>query len=454
MLVGCRVVAVGMVAVVVAICGCDGGAQRVAESPTHEQYSARLAAVGVATTLLGREWLAAATAALTAPLPVTPPYSHAGGFVGHEADAIGLAFTGIAGQTLTVTLTLSAPQSSADAGSVGRIYAEVFRVVPPADHARHVWLAALPAGEGQLAVELPEDATYVVRVQPQLLVDARYQLALELDAVLPFPVSGFHTDVVGSFFGNERDAGARHHEGVDIFAPRSTPVLAVAAGRATARVNKLGGNTVWLSTAGKSYYYAHLERQAITGTQWVSEGDVLGFVGNTGNAVTTPPHLHFGVYQWGSGAIDPLPLLGSAHFASELRIANFALHYVKTQGTQLNFRRGPSARSKIISQLPAATVLAASAASGDWLRVRLPEPGAEWGWIHSRYQTPLAKPLRGWRADGAGFLFAATCAGGAPVQFVAPNTELEVLAQVTGCLLLRDPRTGRQGWIAAAPEVF
>jgi hypothetical protein len=155
----------------------------------------------------------------------------------------------------------------------------------------------------------------VVRLQPEPLTDALYRLSVELEAALPFPVKGRAEDAVGSLFGTARDAGARHHEGIDIFAPRLTPVMAVADGRATPRENKLGGNTVWLSTPGTSYYYAHLERVAVGSGQRVRVGDVIGYVGNSGNAGTTDPHLHFGIYRWGKGAVDPFPLLQARRFA-------------------------------------------------------------------------------------------------------------------------------------------
>jgi murein DD-endopeptidase MepM/ murein hydrolase activator NlpD len=98
---------------------------------------------------------------------------------------------------------------------------------------------------------------------------------------------------------------------------RLTPVLAVAAGRAMPARDALGGNTVWLNTAGTSYYYAHLDRVAVREQQLVKVGDVLGYVGNTGNAGGTPSHLHFGVYRWGRDPIDPLPLLVGRRFEKE-----------------------------------------------------------------------------------------------------------------------------------------
>jgi murein DD-endopeptidase MepM/ murein hydrolase activator NlpD len=75
--------------------------------------------------------------------------------------------------------------------------------------------------------------------------------------------------------------------------------------------NRLGGNTVTvLGAGGRAYYYAHLDAYAhgLAAGQYVSAGTPLGYVGTTGNAAGTPPHLHFGVYT-AQGPINPLPLL-------------------------------------------------------------------------------------------------------------------------------------------------
>lgn len=104
----------------------------------------------------------------------------------------------------------------------------------------------------------------------------------------------------------------RRHEGQDIFAPRGTPVLSATDGYII-RIgeNSLGGQTVSVMGAGgRVYYYAHLDSYAprIEEGDYVTTKTVLGYVGTTGNAAGTPPHLHFGVYSSG-GAINPLPLL-------------------------------------------------------------------------------------------------------------------------------------------------
>jgi murein DD-endopeptidase MepM/ murein hydrolase activator NlpD len=131
------------------------------------------------------------------------------------------------------------------------------------------------------------------------------------DAVLSVPVEGVRAARIKSSWHAPR-AGGRLHEGQDIFAARGTAVRSATAGYVV-RVgeNALGGNTVYvLGAGGRTYYYAHLDAYAPDASvgSYVTPGTVLGYVGTTGNAAGTSPHLHFGVYT-SAGAIDPLPLL-------------------------------------------------------------------------------------------------------------------------------------------------
>jgi murein DD-endopeptidase MepM/ murein hydrolase activator NlpD len=104
----------------------------------------------------------------------------------------------------------------------------------------------------------------------------------------------------------------RVHEGQDIFAPKGTPILSATNGFVyNIGENNLGGQTVSvIGAGGRVYYYAHLDAYArgLAIGDRVSTRTVLGYVGTTGNAQGTPPHLHFGIYT-SSGAINPLPLL-------------------------------------------------------------------------------------------------------------------------------------------------
>ena len=159
------------------------------------------------------------------------------------------------------------------------------------------------------------DGTYILRIQPELLRGGTLQIGQTTTAALLFPVQGRTSDAVQSFFLDPRDNNTRDHHGIDIFAPRHTPVLAAADGFVTSvGTNRLGGNVVWVfdPERGQSHYYAHLEKQAVSAGERVAAGDVVGYVGNTGNARTTPPHLHFGIYSRGEGPLDPLPFVAAA----------------------------------------------------------------------------------------------------------------------------------------------
>ncbi|WP_339783496.1 M23 family metallopeptidase [uncultured Marinobacter sp.] len=153
---------------------------------------------------------------------------------------------------------------------------------------------------------------YRIVLQPELFARVEYSLAIAKGGSLPFPVEAASLRDIGSSFGAPRDGGAREHHGVDIFAKRGTPVRAVIDGHVRTDTGGIGGNHVWLSggmlgLGGARYYYAHLDSFAIESGDTVNKGEILGYVGNTGNASTTPPHLHFGIYS--GGPVDPAPFL-------------------------------------------------------------------------------------------------------------------------------------------------
>ena len=141
--------------------------------------------------------------------------------------------------------------------------------------------------------------------------------AMDKPTTLPVPVEGIKPRALRDTWGGARSEG-RKHEGIDIFARRGTPVLSTTEG-IVARVgtNSLGGQVVWvMGPVGQRHYYAHLDRYAdVAAGMRIEAGRVLGYVGDTGNAKGTPPHLHYGVYDMG-GAINPYPLLRAGQAAS------------------------------------------------------------------------------------------------------------------------------------------
>jgi murein DD-endopeptidase MepM/ murein hydrolase activator NlpD len=137
---------------------------------------------------------------------------------------------------------------------------------------------------------------------------------------LTLPVQGIKREDLTDTFNDMRGT-SRRHEGLDVLAPRNTPVLAVEDGTvAKLFVSKAGGLTVYQFDPASqyAYYYAHLERYAdgLTEGAPVKRGQVLGYVGTTGNAPRDTPHLHFAIFKlgeekkwWEGTPVDPYSVL-------------------------------------------------------------------------------------------------------------------------------------------------
>lgn len=167
--------------------------------------------------------------------------------------------------------------------------------------------APAPAGERVTTAEPARDPSLQLLRERGLLVPVRGILAAQIPDTYDAP----------------RD-GARVHNAQDILAKRGTPVLAADDGTILhIGTNALGGNVVWTADPSRrfAYYYAHLDRWAkgLRDGQTISRGDVLGYVGTTGNAPKDTPHLHFQVVRIVNGKrysdgppVNPLPFFTQA----------------------------------------------------------------------------------------------------------------------------------------------
>lgn len=357
-----------------AACGSSGSLRMPGSAPrtAHERYARALRDAGLDSTALGREWLAAGDSAVRAAYTVSLPARELGTYTRNEARAVAYRIALRDGERLRVSLRAD--------GAPARLYMDLFELTgdsaAPFEH-RQSAADAPPTDSAAAVLSLEHEATrdgmYALRLQPELLRSGRYEIVIRVEPILAFPVDGRGNAAIQSLFGVDRDGGRRAHHGIDIFAPRGTPVLAATDGivRSTSP-NNLGGNVVWLSDQRRpqTLYYAHLDRHAVSAGQQVRTGDTLGFVGNTGNARTTAPHLHFGIYTRG-GPIDPLRYVRRVAETPARLAADTALLGRRVRVTAPRTMRTATAGDDgAVTRLATADTVQVMGATGDLLRVQ------------------------------------------------------------------------------------
>ena len=342
----------------------------------HEQYEKSLRSANLDQTALGQTWLTAAERSLRDTLIVALPFREVGYFVAEQPRAAAFRYPVRTGQRIELAVRTPSPAS---------LFLDVLEVT------NDTTFRAVASADStlQLSYEVERDGVHVLRLQSELLQNLSYELTVAAKPSLGFPVAGQSSRAVGSFFGAPRDGGARSHHGVDIFAPRGTPVVAASDGVVSARTSsRLGGLVVWLKAHGTNQYYAHLDSQAVRPAQRVRAGDTLGWVGNTGNARFTPPHLHFGIYRFGRGAIDPFPFIDNAAPEPRWVETDTALlkHPARVSAVAANLRAAPTTRSAVVGTYGQHTLLRLLGASGKWFRVAL--PNGQRGYVHQSLVGP------------------------------------------------------------------
>ena len=433
-------ITVGFMAVVTACEPGRGPTMRFLATTPHQEYVRQLQEVGLDRTALGRDWIAAATGALAGPVDVEPPYREARYLDPSLAAAVAYRIVLRRGQRLVVRLDVGD-----SARPDGRYFLDLF-FTP--DSVTRLWpVAAADSSGRELEYVALRPGTYVLRIQPELLRGGRVTVSLSARASLGFPVAGRGMTGIRSRFGAPRDGGRREHHGVDIFAPRGTPVVAAVAGQVSrVRTSGLGGNVVWLRESGldRRLYYAHLDRHAVVEGAWVEPGDTLGFVGNTGNARTTPPHLHFGIYLRGVGPVDPHFHLYDPPHDAEGFDGDTALvgRWARLGRAGALVRSRPRADASPVDTLPAFTPIELLAGSGRWYRARLPD-GRE-GYVAVR-ETEGLVPLEVTTLV-AGSLLRGPAPGGAPIDSLSSGDTVPVLGRF-GDYALVERAGGRHGWI-------
>ncbi|NTU51604.1 MAG: M23 family metallopeptidase, partial [Candidatus Aminicenantes bacterium] len=313
----------------------------------HDSYRHSLEMAGLAATALGKDWSARSVDALDRPVDVEIPIEEVFYADLAAAFAVGYRFGVKKGQRIEVTAEFQGE-------SAGRLFMDLFRAAAPSSSGPRLLVASAGGGESHLEFEPRRDASYIVRLQTELLRGGRYKITIRLTAALEFPVAGLDVRAIQSGFGKPRDGGRRVHHGVDIFAERHAVVVAPSdAFVQYVGDGGIGGNTIWLYDAKRSMYlyFAHLETQDVVTSASVKAGQKIGTVGNSGNARTTPPHLHFGIYLRPEGPVDPVEFIRRIRAVPEPLLADTGLlgAWARTTAGGVSLRATNGRRAAVLS---------------------------------------------------------------------------------------------------------
>jgi len=434
-----------LLTVLLGLAGCrqEEVAEPFEPTESHMAYREGLEKMDLADTELGRRWITAAEEAFGQAVEIEMPFKEDLFFDPADPEAQGYLFSAERGRSISITIER---RDEADL----RLFADLYRLDSEGFEPEEQ-VASYSREEDALVFEPRRDNRYVLRIQPELLRGGMFTVTIIEEPVLAFPVEGKSMVDIQSFFGDPRDGGRRRHEGVDVFAPRGTNVLAVTDG-VIRRVGTrdLGGNIVllWDERRNLHYYYAHLDAQYVVSGQRVSVGDPLGAVGNTGNAITTPPHLHFGVYEPRFRAVDPWNFIKPGRGAPD--------EPVKLDGAEGSFVRTvaevPSDDPR--EAVPAGTILRVRGIGPETVRAILPHENRI---IEVSY--PVIEPAGSIdRTAGPGteigssvdpldpFLYSAPEPRGERIAQLQPSDSVSLLG-TSGSFLFVETPAGVRGWM-------
>ncbi len=406
----------------------------------HEAYQHSLEQANLAGTALGYSWKESAGNALNNPADITLPYQEEFYLDPAGADAAGYRFFVLRGLRVEIEITVHSADSM-------QLFADLFRQSSdPALEWTHV--ASADKESLKIKFEPRQDSYYVLRLQPELLRGGRFRVLMREVPSLGFPVPGKNSRAILSFFGDPRDGGRREHHGVDIFAARHTPVVAPSDAEVT-RVGEgeIGGKYVWLRDRERSInmYFAHLQTQEVTPGTLVAAGQVIGTVGNTGNARFTPPHLHFGIYS--RGPVDPW------HFIAERNTTPsgisgdtlFLGELVRSKRTII-VKNSPGSGSQAVDTLEQYSVMKIKALTGNLYRVLLPDGSS--GYVTENQVEPAGNPINEQVLPGSAGLMETPGLNAVYIAFIDPGEIFTVLGKYKNHIYGRTFE-GRSGWVTA-----
>lgn len=388
---------------------------------------------------LSKQWEESGKNALEHPVLVNFPYKEQNFFPNDLPLAFGYEFVVPRGRRLDASI------SSTTADTSSKVFLELYQ--HSGEQIKR--LAFAESSTNRLSWDATDTTTVIVHLQTEAEKTADIIFSLESQPMLSFPVVKRDSRNIISFWGVARDGGRRSHEGVDIAAPRGTPVVAAANGYiSSVGVNNLGGNVIFqeVENGGLTLYYAHLDSQLVASGQRVNTGDTIGTVGNTGNAITTGPHLHFGIYQSFRSAIDPLPFLAipTKDNTPLALLGKKAGSWERVMGKTTDIKRGPDLLRDTVAQLSRNTMLRVVGKTGKWYKVWLPD--GRIGYVDTKNLSPALNSLKTLAMDKERPLWALPSLDSYAVQRLPAQSSVKILGVWQNFFYAEEPN-GKRGWL-------
>ena len=388
---------------------------------------------------LSEQWEQSGKNALEHPATVNFPYKEQIFFPNDLPLAFGYEFVVPRGRRLEATVSSTTQDTSS------KVFLELYQ------HSGEQMkrLAFAESSANRLAWEATDTTTVIVHLQTEADKTADIIFSIESHPILSFPVVKRDSRNIISFWGVARDGGRRSHEGVDVAAPRGTPVVAAANGYiSSVGVNNLGGNVIFqdAENGGLNLYYAHLDSQLVASGQRVNIGDTIGTVGNTGNAITTGPHLHFGIYQSFRSAIDPLPFLSipKKDNTTLTLLGKKAGSWERVVGKTTDIKKGPDLLRDTVAQLTRNTMLRVVGKTGRWYKVWLPD--GRIGYADTKNLSPTLSSLKTLTIEQERPLWALPSLDSYAVQRLPAKSSIKILGVWQNFFYAEEPN-GKRGWL-------
>lgn len=399
----------------------------------YDRYSQQLEEAGLKNTLLATSWKNAGVKVFKDSILTPIPHAESGFFSAEQPVARSYRFDVKEGQVVTVKVEIKAKVATT-------VFVDLFK------WEKEEWKREAFADTGlSFSHEFEKDDLCLLRIQPEVLANLYFTVSISLTPILINPVKGASNKSIGSFYGDAR-GGGRLHEGVDIFGSKGTPIQAPTSGYISrVGTTTLGGKVVWMydTKRSHSYYFAHLDTQLVQVGQKVVQGDLIGTVGNTGNAISTPPHLHFGIYQRGSK--DPIAFIRTMEKLTRTQVWDTTIRsrIYKTGTKHLTLSRGPSGQYPIKAKLLPEQYVEIMGESGDWFRVNIPHYGQ--GYL-KKVSLTLAEKGKRITLSKETFLYSEPSVDSVPIRALKVENGLEALAKSLDFVFVKT-KEGETGWI-------